>query len=297
MYWHSGVLVSLVLEFSGRAITEAIAFGLKQGRADFQIVFLTLFSVMFVDVFPDGSGETYARCSKPYHLSPLREEYSPSTHPVDRPQWQPGLDDVKGIRWEHQMQKDGVSSVEDMQKNYPGLAALVNFFDVAASRLVARAGRGRLPAEIYARILDFVDDYDTWKACSAVSSIFRFECQRKYWINNNMRIVAGPFDSSLDDAHDRISSFSFDFEDMDAGERLRMMREPTRGNYLEEHNWRPVVGSGQDKAIILDANIQYAVCYDDDSDKTKSGYDTDVTNFSEEIVDIFEYEDGSFDQH
>ncbi|KAF4589695.1 putative F-box domain-containing protein [Ophiocordyceps camponoti-floridani] len=293
IYWHSGVLVSLVLEFSGRAITEAISIGIEQGHADFQIVFLSLFSVMFVDVSPDGSGEPYARCSKPYHLSPLREEYSPSTHPVDRPQWLPGLDDVEGVRWEHLMQNDGVSSVEDMQKNYPGLAALVNVFDVAESRIVARAGRDRLPPEIYARVLDFVNDYDTWKSCSVVSSTFRFECQRRYWINQNTRIAAGPFESSLDDADGQISSFSFHFENMYVGEKLWMRREPTRRNYLEEHNWRPVVGSGQNKAIILQANIQYK-SYDDGLDETENGEDTDCTDSSGEVFDLSEHYDWGY---
>jgi len=47
MYWIKDVLVSLTVLVDGAAITNAVAWGVKQGRTNFQMVVLSLFKVVF----------------------------------------------------------------------------------------------------------------------------------------------------------------------------------------------------------------------------------------------------------
>ncbi|KAF5973449.1 f-box domain-containing protein [Fusarium coicis] len=139
-----GSMSHLPDKLPGKAITEAVTYGLKQGRANFQIVVLSLFKVAFAEAFFfGGDGEPFVEVSKAIPLSPLRAAYCVSTHPRERPEL-----------------KDNMEAQR--------LAALVNFFDVAARRRTTSKTRGILPLELHDRILDFVD-YDTWKNCSVIS--------------------------------------------------------------------------------------------------------------------------------
>ncbi|KAF5227068.1 hypothetical protein FANTH_14881 [Fusarium anthophilum] len=170
MYWHGGVLVSLVLTIDGRAITEAATHGLKQGRINFQIVVLSLFKVAFAKVSHDKNDEPLVKLSKAVPLSPLRAAYCVSTHPRERPELKAGTE-VRRQHGELVIQSNCTGTARRLQKHFPGLAALVNFFDIAARRCAVSKTTGNLPTEIYARILEFVD-YDTWTKCALMSTDF-----------------------------------------------------------------------------------------------------------------------------
>lgn len=150
------------------------------------------------------------------------------------------------------MQSGCTVTTRRLRRHFPGLAALVNFFEVAASRRAASKSTGVLPSELYDRILDFVD-YDTWRTCLLVSTIFRSLCLSKYRLDNEIGIVAGPFPRRHPSCKGRL--ISFDFENIQTGRRLPMMWDP-RCFRTHECNWMPIIGNDR-KVLMLDVNIQY----------------------------------------
>ena len=271
MYWLEDVLVSLTLVVDGEAITNAITWGIKQGRASFQIIVLSLFKVAFVEVFFDDD-EPFVEVSKAVNLSPLLAEYCVSTHPRERPELKPNMD-IQRQRGELIMRSNCTGSVERLRDQFPGLMALVNFFEVAASRRaaskssvilplvnsseVAASGGAEskfpiiLPSELHDRILAFIN-YDTWKTCLVVSRKFRSYCLRKFRLDDRWSIVAGPFVENR-----KGPRLSFDFENTQTRKILRMMQVQAPRLYrTEECNWMPVIGSDR-KALMLDTVVQF----------------------------------------
>ncbi|PYH90598.1 hypothetical protein BO71DRAFT_361171 [Aspergillus ellipticus CBS 707.79] len=251
IYWLEEVLVSLTLVTDGEAITKAVRWGTEQGRTHFQIVILSLFNVVFAEVSSDDEMEPFVKVSGTIRLSPLRAEYCVSTHPRNRPELKPGMK-FKHHHGERIMNSNCTGTIRRLQTQFPGLAALVNFFDAAANRRAASRSTGVLPPEIYDRILDFVD-YETWKACLTVSTVIRCCCLRKYRLDNRMSIVGGPFVRLQEHHKERLMSFNF--EDIHTGKMLKMMHYPHDFS-TEECNWMPVIGSDR-KALMLDVAIQF----------------------------------------
>ncbi|KPM35478.1 hypothetical protein AK830_g11107 [Neonectria ditissima] len=252
MYWHEGVLVSLALVVDGAAVTKAANWGIEQGRVKFRVVVLSLFEACLAEVlFVAGDEEPVIRCTRPYNLSPLRAEYCVSTHPRERSELKDGME-LQRQRAQLLMQSNCAGTGRRLRSMFPGLAALVNFFEVAVSLGAASKSEGIFPPEVYDRILDFAD-YDTWKACSVVSPAIRFSCLGKYRLDDRMRIVAGPFVRLEERRKDPL--LSFDFEDMHKGETLPMMWVP-RHTKTEECNWMPVVGSDR-RVLMVDVAVEY----------------------------------------
>ncbi|KAH8179219.1 F-box domain protein [Sarocladium implicatum] len=231
-YWFQGVLVSLALVVDGRAISEAAAWGLEQGHTSFQIVVMSLFKVAFAEVsVPKAGGRAFVRASKPLQLSPLRAEDCFSSHPRERP---PVDSSTRRRHW--QEEKDTCPCKDDMEHPFgycPGLLALINFFDVAATRKVCATSVGKLPAEICHRILDFVD-YETWKDCQLVSASFREYCLKHPKLDDLRTVIRGPFsapDVSLT-WKKRSPAVLFDFRENATGkvERVACGIEPDDGN-------------------------------------------------------------------
>ncbi|KAI0549749.1 hypothetical protein F4679DRAFT_545446 [Xylaria curta] len=254
MYWLEDVLVSLTLRPNGEAITQAVSWGLDQGRENFQIVVLSLFEAAFAEVsFNKGKDEEpLVKVSKPVYLSPLRHDYCVSTHPRERPVWPPNT------RRKHFCKRGGVSrdwnvTAQGLQSNFPGLVALVNFFEVAADRRAVSKSTGILPPELYNMILEFVD-YDTWKACASVSTQFRYSCLRKYRVDDETRIVAGPFVRKR--YGDR--RLSFEFENMKTGQVFPVMEN--WGEY--SLHWMPLIGNNGREALMLDVIVRYLPAVD-----------------------------------
>ncbi|KAE8323683.1 hypothetical protein BDV39DRAFT_208666 [Aspergillus sergii] len=150
------------------------------------------------------------------------------------------------------MNSNCTGTVQRLRSQFPGLAALVNFFEVAANRRAASKSADILPPELYDRIPDFVN-YDTWKNCLLVSTVVRSCCLRKYRLDDRMSIVAGPFVRLQKYHKERL--MSFDFQNMQTGKILPMMQVP-RNIWMRECNWMPVIG-GDRKALMLDVVIQF----------------------------------------
>ncbi|KAK6814122.1 hypothetical protein RU639_010138 [Aspergillus parasiticus] len=251
IYWLKDVIVSLTLVIDGKAITEAVNWGIEQGHTNFQIVVLSLFKAAFAEVFFGDDGEPFVEVSRAVDLSPLRAEYCVSTHPRDRPELKPGMKTQRQFG-EFIMNSNCTGTVQRLRSQFPGLAALVNFFEVPANRRAASKSAGILPPELYDRVLDFVD-YDTWKNCLLVSTVVRSCCLRKYRLDGRMSIVAGPFVRLQKYHKERL--MSFDFQNMQTGEILPMM-QVLRNIWTREFNWMPVIG-GDRKALMLDVVIQF----------------------------------------
>lgn len=249
IYWLGDVLVSLALVVDGDAISKAVTWGIEQERANFQIVVLSLSEAAFAEVSSGDDGKPLVKVSRAIDLSPLCADYCVSTHPRNRPEAKPGMT-IQYRRGELFMNSDSTETMQRLRSYFPGLAALVNFFEVAANRRAASKTIGVFPPELYDRILDFVD-YDTWKNCLLVSTVVRFCCLRKYRLDNQTRIVAGPFVLQKRDKE----HLSFEFENMLTGEVRPQMHDP-RCFWMEDCNWMPVVGSGR-KALMVDVNIQF----------------------------------------
>ena len=252
MYWLEDVLISLVLVIDGEAVTNAATWGLEQGRTNFQMVIMSLFTVAFAEVsFSRSMSSPFIKVSKGLGLSPLRPRYCTSTHPRERPEWKDGTV-CRAHRGERLMGSGGILTPGGLRHRFPGLAALVNFFDVAASRRAASRSRGIFPAEVYDRIMDFVD-YDTWKTCSVVSHELRVSCISKYRLDHRMRIVAGPF-KRLREYHRKEPRLSFNFENMETGKTCPM--EEYLYSRTPECNWMPVIGRDR-RALMVDVFIGF----------------------------------------
>ncbi|POR31107.1 Uncharacterized protein TPAR_08673 [Tolypocladium paradoxum] len=257
MYWLEDVLVSLTLVVDGEAVTAAVTWGIEQGHTNFQIVVMSLFEVTFAEVSSsENNGSPFVKVSPSIDLSPLSARCCVSTHPRERPERKDGME-PRRQRGELIRRSNCTGTARRLRGQFPGLAALVNFFDVAASRRAASKSVGLLPAELYGRILDFVD-YDTWKACSVVSPEFRSYTLLKYRLDGRMRILGGPFVRLGRYRNERL--LSFDFENMETGEILPMMGTSFR---LRRHNydWMPVIGSDR-KALMVDVVVRFTPAMD-----------------------------------
>lgn len=257
MYWLEGVLVSLALVVDGEAITEAVTWGIEQEHTNFQIVVLSLFKVAFAEVSFGDDMKPFVRVSGAVNLSPLRAKYCFSTHPRRRPELKPGMES-QYFRGEVMMNSNCTGTRRRLRSEFPGLAALVNFFEVAANRRAASKSAGILPLELYDLILGFVD-YDTWKACLLVSTFFRSRALRRYRIDDRMRIVAGPFVRRGKNFY-KWRLTSFDFENIQTGEITPMIQVSNRIK-TEECNWMPIIGHDR-RALMLDVVIQFELARD-----------------------------------
>lgn len=250
MYWLEGVLVSLTLVIDGAAITKAVTWGIEQGRTNFQVVVLSVFEVAFAEVSCYDDDEPFVTITKPIDLSPLCAEYCVSTHPRERPERKSGMAG-RHRRGELIMRSNCTGTARRLRGQFPGLASLVNFFEIAASRRAASKSAGILPRELYYRILDFVD-YDTWKTCLVVSREFRSYCLVKFRLDDRMGIVDGPFVRLR--RGQRL--LSFDFEDMQTGKVIPLIQNPPHSFTTNEYNWMPVIGSNR-TALMLDTVVEF----------------------------------------
>ncbi|PWI64587.1 hypothetical protein PCL_09517 [Purpureocillium lilacinum] len=250
IYWVEGVVVSLEMVVDGKAVTKAVDWAIQQGRANFQVVILSLFEVVFAEVVLGDGNKPFVKVSDAVDLSPLRAEYCVSTHPRERPALKDGMH-PQPQHGQVVMQYNCTATAPRLEGHFPGLAALVNFFDVAATRRVATSSRGMFPSELYGRILDFVD-YRTWKACLTVSTEFRFYCLHKYRLDHGHRLVAGPFVRLSKRPTRRLS---FEVELLNTGKVVPMMQHLSR-TPTEGWEWNPIIGDER-KVIMTNVTIRF----------------------------------------
>ncbi|KAJ5718929.1 uncharacterized protein N7483_010011 [Penicillium malachiteum] len=260
MYWLGNVVVNLTLVVDGDAIMKAAKWGIGQGRTHFQVVVISLFDVAFAEVLLGNDKKPFLKVSDAINLWPLRPEYSQCTHPRERPEAKPGMKVHDRYR-QFRVRAGERGTPEQLRSLFPGLIALVNFFEVAGNRAAAASTTGVFPVELYARVMDFVD-YDTWKASLLASPMTRAPCLRRYKLDDLMTIVGGPF-VRLQDAYtgrrrERIRILSFDFEDTQTGEILPLAcyLNTNDERSIQEWTWMPLIGSNR-KALMADVTIQF----------------------------------------
>lgn len=202
-------LVSLTLVVDGATISKAVAWGISHARENFQIIVMPLFKVALAEV-STLDGEPIVTHSDNLNLSPLRPSYCLSTHPRERPVLKPGME-IEEHAAELLIEEHSTGTAQKLRNNYPGLAALVDFFNVTASRHAALFNGGRLPQEIYDQILDLVD-CQTWRACPVVSRNLRELTLRKFRLSGSKML----FDWSSGEPGEshRSEQPSFGFQDM-----------------------------------------------------------------------------------
>ncbi|SPQ23350.1 8bb7b5de-d412-4a38-bd2c-279fa3d1e022 [Thermothielavioides terrestris] len=236
IYWIDEVLVSLVLVADGAAVAEAVAWGLADGWPNFQLVVMSLFDVVLVEVSTLPGEEPVVKVSDRLPLSPLRPEECLSTHPSERPVFKEGMKRPPSGYEEVSSGK----SFNTRSKSYPGLAALINFFDAATNRRTAVRTTGVFPPEIYHSIIDHLEYYP-WQRCSAVSPAFRSYCGDRFRVDDDWYIMANSA-SGLHDGED----LSFDMKNMRTG-RIEHVREVALGwggTGFELFSWMPIIGNG-----------------------------------------------------
>ncbi|KAK4034179.1 hypothetical protein C8A01DRAFT_49376 [Parachaetomium inaequale] len=180
MYWFDGVLISLVLVVDGAAVTEAVGWGLQQGRSNFQLIAMSLFEVILAEVStsadPNSQKHPFVSASHPLKLAfPSEEEVT---------------EEWAGQSYLFTSNEGRQQAKRSKSQFSPGFGALITFLEVAAQRRCAAKSNGILPPEVYCKILDHVD-YGTWVTCSTVSPAFRSYCLRMYRLNDRWTI---PFD-------------------------------------------------------------------------------------------------------
>ncbi|AEO63920.1 uncharacterized protein THITE_157833 [Thermothielavioides terrestris NRRL 8126] len=252
IYWIDEVLISLVHVVDGAAVAEAVTWGLQDGWPNFQLVVMSLFEVVLVEVSTRPGEEPVVKVSDRLRLSPLRPEESLGTHHSECPV------PMEGMMLPFSGYQEVVSgqSFQSRSKSYPGLAALINFFDAATNRRTAVRSTGVFPPEIYYAIIDQLD-YNTWRTSSAVSPTFRFYCSARFRVDPSMCVMARSV-SGLRDGE----NLSFIVKNMRTGKTMRVEEVPFGwgGHSIAWSSWMPIIGDGP-WAIMTEVLFEYeAVC-------------------------------------
>ncbi|CAI7603811.1 unnamed protein product [Penicillium bialowiezense] len=166
--------------------------------------------VIVAEASLDDGARLSIRASLPMNISPLCPELCTSTHPRHRPERDFRVAMQKSAN-EIFTYENSTGSVEELQVNFPGLAAIVNFFEVASNRQAAFRSVGILPPELCQQAVESVD-FETWQSCSKASIVLRAGYLRDHRLNDRMAIVGGSFERCH---HVRASpTLSFNFKDM-----------------------------------------------------------------------------------
>lgn len=256
MYWVGDVLVSLATQLDGGKIRDAVTWGIEQGRNNFQIVILSLFEAVFVEVSSSDSGTPTIHTSDAIRLSPLNIKYCLSTDP--REYAEEKADIMDNWRRGTILPLSSMISLERLQSDFRGLAALVNFFDAAANRAAATDVTGIFPLELYSMILDFADQ-ETWRACSLVSKGFRNACMLRYKIDDHLALRRAPFEWS-NAAGEHLVSFCF--EDVRTG-HVTSTVPGDESERTETWNWVPVLGQWPRMAVMKEVSLEYLEAEED----------------------------------
>ncbi|CAK7228825.1 hypothetical protein SCUCBS95973_007009 [Sporothrix curviconia] len=293
-YWLTDdVLVSLTLVVDGAAVTTAMEWGLaecqarKQARADranrgdvrFYMVVLSLFEVVFAEVSQPAAtagglgtkaAEPIILASSELFLSPLREDFCLSTHPRERPVRRRGQEHKGFLPHTWLGDDDYRRSRREMREDFPGIAAMVNFFTTVDSRRAAAAGARThrpLPPELYTMILDRTD-YATWQTCLLVSPMFRALARARYRLDDCHALVSGP--TTVRNVHRGEPLMAFGLHDLATGKTETVMRMRNDGLLdAGTYNWLPLLGGGHRQALMLDVTILFESLAQAEADKKK----------------------------
>jgi hypothetical protein len=242
IYWFENVLISLVPDSvfekdTEAAIGKAVIHGLEENKNDFHIVVFSIFNAIMLEVHvKDG-----VRVIKRTGVVPIYDASRKSD----------GDEDSVNDNWE----ANPVSQLEQICRKHSGFVSLQNFFGAATNRLLAVFGNGRLPTEIYARIIAMTDSL-TLSACAKVSRTFRVLCQGRFSFSNNVTILkfepsAYPIGSQNQRQYrswvDVNDLGIFTFQDHNTGHIMRSgLNEREQVHIADKKNvttWCPVVGA------------------------------------------------------
>ena len=257
-YWHQGVAVHISLVVDGKAINEAVDWGVEQGQDNFQLVVMSAFQVTFAEVSHDSSGSRSMKITKPLYLSPLRPENCLSTHPLERPVL-PEDQECTVSEGDQALLSNCFGSKRKLASCYPGICALVNFFEVAQDRASTAKIAHKLPTEIFHQVLDCVD-YDTWKILQNLHHGFRAVCLARFRIDSTWSIVSEPVARKSREASGRRGSrerhlLSFDMENSASGE-VRSITQVFAESGAFSNTWVPIIG-GERKVMMLDVKLSF----------------------------------------
>ena len=190
-YWFGGVLIRLECQLDRpAAVQQAIVLAVECGRREsqepnFDAILLSIEHAVILRVFPDHIEHTEL-------LSLLEIPIHYTKTPLDRYPLEVRCE-IEG--WQEETQLEIPAEVYDPTGNQGSSAtsdesdpsttnhepctfmALIHCFEATTVRSLSRASAndGRLPAELYETILDYVNDETYW-ACSKVSRHFRRHC-------------------------------------------------------------------------------------------------------------------------
>jgi hypothetical protein len=185
LYWFENVLVSLVPDAIFRhdtesAIAKAVEYGFGEGKTSFQIILFSIFNVILLETYlKDGVKVT-------------RRTEVISIEDRDRTsRWT--LDPNKYV---FQREADIATTFQQVCHKHMGFIKLQNFFDVAVRRNMPPSRNERLPVELYANIISYVDlgNPRTLHAMSQVSWTVRDLCSRRFAFSEDLDVCG--FDAS-----------------------------------------------------------------------------------------------------
>lgn len=253
IYWHENVLISLALVADGDAVLKAANWGLAHGKTHFQIAVLSLFKVSLAEVSGQSQSVPLIKSTRSIDLSPIRASDCTSTHSYHRPERRDRMSQLAHPS-DLLTQADCALTIQQLESQFPGLAAMVNFFEVAANRHSAFTAVGILPAEIYQRITDFID-FDTWRECRMASIVLRSCCLRDHRLNDRTAIVRGPLERRQNT--NMSPRLSFDLKDMETHRVSQVVKVLSSQRREElENNFMPVIGDNR-KAIMVNVSAQF----------------------------------------
>jgi hypothetical protein len=174
IYWFENVLISLVPNIvfendTDAAIAKAVEHGLEEGKTHFQVVVFSILNAIMVEVYVKN-GATAIR-----HTGVV---------PIVKTKFPFPWSDIDSDR---RREIYSTNPIEQFHE-YSGFASLWNFFNAAANRRLSVFGQGRLPNEIHAMIISYVDSL-THNVCAKVSRVFRDLCQVRFPCGNDLTIV------------------------------------------------------------------------------------------------------------
>ncbi|RMD41664.1 hypothetical protein DV735_g3434, partial [Chaetothyriales sp. CBS 134920] len=173
LYWLEDILISLVTDTvlhtnADAAIGKAVAYGLKSGKPDFDIVLFSIQHAVLLEFRTHSDNKTTIRRSgliAVCHIMKQKVECPCSvTERSDNCECSP---------------------LDLIQYNQAGFITLMDFCEAAISRNLSAFGGGCFPVEIYAEIIKHCD-IETQKACKMVSTHFRKLCHEHFPFSNGL---------------------------------------------------------------------------------------------------------------
>lgn len=200
-YWFRGVLIRLESQLDQPdAVQQAIVLAVECGRresqdSNFDAILLSIEHAVILRVFPDQVEHTelLSLLEIPIHYTKSSLDRYPLEVRCEIEGWEEPTqlevlaeeDDSSTVNQDSPTPSD-VFHPATTHYEPSAFMALIHCFEATTVRSLSRASAngGWLPAELYERIVDYVDDETYW-ACSKVSRCFRRHCLK------NLRFIKG----------------------------------------------------------------------------------------------------------